>query len=227
MEVNKMKKVLVFLIACILMSTIVFAASVSRDIPSRISPGEEVKVELRISSISLSDVVKTFAVEESLPTGFELSDWSITGVEESKSDVKTDFSGNNHKFEFTPTGVVTISYSTTAPSGEGSYDFKATWFDLSGMSGANDGKSKVTVRTITCGDSICEGSENEGNCEADCKKAAAPEPEVVEEEEPKQPGLDVVGLIVILAIVIIGLVIYFSVTKKKSGSKSQEEEKKE
>ena len=209
-----MKKLFITLIICVLLSATVFAASVSRNIPSRVSPGEQITVKLNINSISVSDTVKTFAIEESLPDGFSLSDWSIQGIEETKDQVKTEFLANNHKFEFTPTGSsVTITYTTTAPSDLGSYEFKATWFDLSGMSGVDDGKSTVTVRTISCGDGICEGDENYDNCESDCKKPT-PTPEKPTGEIVSEGKLNV-GWIIVIAIILIGLIVYFTMTKKK------------
>jgi len=219
-----MKKIIIAVIVCILMSTVVLGASVSRDLPSRMSPGDDVTVNLKITSISLSDVVKTFAIEETIPSGFsKISEWSIAGIEESKDDVKTDFSGKNYKFEFTPSGAVTITYKTKASSVGGSYDFKATWFDLSGMSGANDGKSKVTVRVITCGDGFCEGDETALSCEADCKKPEPPKPEPVVQEEEEKSGFNMAGWIIAIAIVVIGLIIYFVVTKKKKPIKAEDE----
>src|SRR3989338_2379331 len=117
-----MRKIIIALITLVLVSTMAFGATVSRSIPLRISPNEELTVKLNINSISVSDKVKTFAIEEYLPEGFSISDWSITDIEETKEEVKTQFSGNNYKFEFTPAGSsVTITYTTTAPSSIGTY----------------------------------------------------------------------------------------------------------
>lgn len=213
-----MKKMAVFLmvfaIMAAIMATVVFGASVSRSIPLRVSPGEEIDVKLNINSISVSEKVKSFAIEESLPDGFKLSEWSISGIAEAKDKVKTKFTGNDHKFEFIPEGgSVVISYKTKAPSELGSYTFKATWFDLSGMSGAEDGKSTVTVRVITCGDNVCEGNENSDNCERDCPKPVPSAPIA----EPKGLSKAAIGWIIAAVIVIAGLIIYFASAKKKRG----------
>jgi len=208
-----MRKTIVYFLMGLLMMSVALAATVSRDVPSRVSPGEALTVKLNINAISTSDSVKTFSIEESLPEGLTISDWSISGVEEAKGDVDTKFSGTDYKFGFTPTGTsVTITYTTAAPADLGAYNFKATWFDLSGMSGADDGKSTVTVRTITCGDGVCEGDETSDNCEADCPKAVPIAPEEIAKEEPKAP---MTAIIVIAAIVILGIIIFLATKKKK------------
>jgi hypothetical protein len=205
-----MRKIILTLAMIILFAASAFGASVTRRIASRVNPGEEITVVLDVDGIGTSDAVKTFAIEESVPVDWTLSDWSITGIVETKDEVVTDFKDNNYKFQFTPTGTSSsISYKTTALTELGTYDFKATWFDLTGMSGANDGKTTVAVREITCGDGFCEGSENSDNCEGDCPKPVPPTPPAEEK------GKVNVGLIIIALIVIIGLIAYFVYKKKK------------
>lgn len=205
-----MKKLICLSIFFILVST-VFAATVGRDIPSRVNPNEKITVKLNINNIQVSDAVKTFAIEESTPSGFSITDWSISGIKETKEQVKTQFAGNNYKWEFTPTGSsATITYTTTAPS-LGSYTFKATWFDLSGMSGATDGMTTVTVREITCGDGVCEGGENTDNCETDCPKPK-PKEEVTPAEEVKK---GIPTIVIVLAVIVVIVVIILLTKKKK------------
>lgn len=175
-----MRKLILALFLFMLMPAMVLGATVSRELPQKVSPEETINVKLTISSISISEEVKTFAIEESLPPGFTMSEWSITGSNETKDNILTDFSGSDYKFEFTPTGTsAVLTYTTEAPADKGDYTFKATWFDLGGMSGADDGKSTLTVRVVTCGDNVCEENENSDNCEVDCPKP------VVEQEEPE------------------------------------------
>ncbi len=203
----------------VMFSFSVLAASVSRDMPSRVSPGESVTVSF---SVSNAEVGKTFTLEDDLPDAWTFSDWDVTGAKEAKSAINhRTADGNRHGWSFTANQAnVQIKYTAKASSSEGSQDFDAVWFDSSGQS--RDKKS-VTVRTIRCGDTVCEGSENNNVCPADCpaqQPVQQPEvkPEVKPEPEPVQPVMQfnpTTGLLVIAVLVVVGLGAFFILRKKR------------
>lgn len=198
------KKMMIYLAVFILSLSVAMAASLSRDMPSRVSPGEEVAVTFKISGM---EVGKEAGISEVVPEGIDVKEQSVTGAEGTPIYKVVD--GNNNKWSFeASSSSCTVTYKFDAPSGLGKYSFDAVY----ALPPANidNIKSTLTVRTITCGDGFCEGSENSDNCEADCPK---PVPPAV---EPEEKGKLNVGLIIIAAIVIIGLIIYFAVTKKKA-----------
>jgi LPXTG-motif cell wall-anchored protein len=163
-----MRKLNLFIVLFLLLAAPAFAASISRNLPSRVDPGAQLTVTLSISNIQVGDKVKTFAIEEDVPEGFSISDWSISNIVESNDQVTTQFLGNTYKWQFTPIGSsATITYTTRATSTLGTYNFNATWFD----SESGHSSSTIIVRTVTCGDGICEGAETSDNCVQDCPVA--------------------------------------------------------
>ena len=195
-----MNKTIVYFSVFLLSISLVLGASLSRNMPGRVSPGEEVEVTFSISSM---DVGKEAGVSEIVPEGITVKEQKVTGAE---GTAKYELVGRNNKWSFkAASSSCSVTYKFDAPS-VGSYEFDAVY----ALPPANidNIKSTLIVREITCGDGYCEGSENSDNCEQDCPKPAPP----AEEEVPKETN---VGLIIVVAIVIIGLIVYFVVTKKK------------
>ena len=194
------KKTIVYFSMFLLSVSLVFGASLSRDMPGRVSPGEEVEVTFSISGM---DVGEEAGISEVIAEGITVKEQKVTGAE---GTAKYELVGRNHKWGFkASSSSCSVTYKFDAPSEVGSYDFDAVY----ALPPANidNIKSTLTVRVITCGDGFCEGDENSDNCESDCPKPAPPA-----EEEAKKVN---VGLIIIVAIVVIGLIIYFVVSKKK------------
>ncbi|MBI3034017.1 hypothetical protein HYY72_02565 [Candidatus Woesearchaeota archaeon] len=216
-----MKKMLylpLMLAFTLLLSLSVFAASVSRDMPSRVSPGQSITVTFTVSG---AEAGKLFTLEEDLPEGWTFTDWDVSGAKEDKAvmNIRNIAAENRHGWSFTPTqSDVKIKYVVTASSTLGSYDFKAVWFDSSGYN--KDSKSAV-VRVIKCGDGVCEGSEATANCPADCpaapepKPQPQPEPVVTPPEGGQQGNIPVTGIIIAAAVILIGLVAFLIIRKRK------------
>ncbi len=196
-----MKKAIIYFSIFLLSVSLVLGASLSRDMPKRVSPGEEVEVTFSISGM---EVGKEAGVSEVIAEGITVKEQSVTGAEGTPT---YEVVGRNNKWSFkASSSSSTVTYKFDAPA-VGTYDFDAVY--ALPPANINNIKSTLTVRVITCGDGVCEGDENSDNCEGDCPK---PAPAVEEAEEPKKVNT---GLIIVVAIVVIGLIIYFAVAKKK------------
>ncbi len=202
-----MKKTIVYVIMSLLVLSVVFAASVSRDLPPRADPNSELAVKLQISGADPSGVI---ALEEELPTGITVKDWSVTGAAEAKEDITTREKDGRFAWEFTPSGAsATVEYKIDLGASDVSFG-TLVYFDKAGQ-GKVDAQT-LLVAPITCGDSLCEGDENSDTCEADCPKPAppaaeAPPAEAVEEEAGGMPIGAIVGIILAIIIIIIVVVI--------------------
>ena len=211
-----MKKITLLLIFAILvLSTSAFAASVSRDMASRVGPGDDIKVTFSISTTA----GELFTLEDQAPQGWRVDAWDVSGAVGGKEAVDYRFvpEDNRHGFSFTaesanPTISFTVKVPTTAANGD--YNFDAVYFDSAGQ---NRNQATVTVRTITCGDGVCEGGENTASCAQDCP--AAPPPPAEQPEAPAEEGAEeaagTTGIIILVLIVIVLLVAFFIYTKRK------------
>ncbi len=211
---NIIKMILLFTVA-VIMSFSVFAASVSRDMPARVSPGDAFTVSF---SVSGAESGKLFTLEDDLPDTFTFVSWEVSGAKESTDKITHRAAdGNRHGWSFTANQPdLVVKYNVKAPSTSGSSDFSAVWFDPAGQS---TDKKSILVRGIVCGDGTCEGNENNNICPADCPAAPeptptptpAPEPEI--KPVPDQGGLPVGYIIAVLAIVV-AVVAFFMFRKK-------------
>jgi len=214
-----MKKITLLLILAILvLSTSAFAASVSRNMASRASPGDDIAVTFSISGVNVGEV---FTLEDQAPQGWRVDAWNVVGAQGGKDAVDYRFvaADNRHGFSFTaesanPTISFTVKVPTTA---SGDYSFDAVYFDSLGQSKT---PGTVTVRTITCGDGICEGGENSDSCLADCPVAApAPEPTPSPTEAPageETEGDDFTSTIILVVVVLLLVGAFFLYKKRKT-----------
>lgn len=208
-----MKKTIVYILMCLLMLGVVFAASVSRELPRRADPNSDVTVKLQISG---ADSSGTIALEEELPEGVVVKDWSVTGATEAKADITTRDKDGRFAWSFTPSGTsATVEYIIKVGAKDVSFG-TLVFFDKAGQGKVDSQTLKVAA--ITCGDGICEGSESSDNCEADCPKPAEtpvtePTPEPAAEETAKK--MPVTTIVIIAAVVIIILIIVALAMKKK------------
>lgn len=214
MMTKALNKVLMLLVLAVAVSSLALAASVSRDMPSRVSPGETITVTFNVAG---AEAGKLFTLEDDLPDTWKFASWEVSGAKEEKSAINhRAASGNRHGWSFTAKEAnVKISYTAQVPSEAGSYDFDAVWFDPSGQS--RDKKS-IIVRTVTCGDTVCEGNENSDNCLSDCPKAAepAPAPSPPEQEEPSSgKGIPTQAIIAVAAVALAIIAAGFLMMRKK------------
>jgi hypothetical protein len=211
-----MKKLIILPLLFLMALGIVLGASVSRDIPSRVDPGSEVEITLTLNGAPAGQGV---AIEDSIPSTISIKSWEISGSEEAKDGVsyqqkpsqREGFARNSWAFT-AASDSPSITYKIDAPTTEGSYEFETRWITSEGFSKAS---ATLAVRTVTCGDGICEGDENSDTCETDCPRPA-PE-ETVEEQKPveapakKAPAAWLIAVVV----VIIGIILIVLYQKKK------------
>lgn len=212
-----MKKTIIYLLASLLLISIVAAASVTRELP-RAEPNKEAIIKLIITNAKPNEL---FTLEEELPQGIKITDWTIIGAKESKQDVKTRITDNRYGWSFTPTAsTATIIYKIT--TGSTNLNFGTLiYFDSSGQ-GKVDSQA-LRVAPIVCGDKICEGTETTATCSADCpapvnkpvvQPPQPPAKPAVKEEAAKKPSTLATVLVMIAVFIIIVLVI-MGVTKRK------------
>mgnify|MGYP001598553029 CR=1 FL=1 len=214
-----MKKLMVFFVIFALMAVSVLAGSVSRSMPSRIQPGQTLTVTLSISGATAD---KSFTLEDVIPAGLKIKEWTVTGAKESKEAINIREKGNNFGWSFTPTSSsASVEYKIDLPNNEATYTFgKVVWFDPSGQ-GIEASSPTLTVANVRCGDGICEGNENSDNCVQDCPKPAPAQPAAPaapEEKAIEKKPLSTTALawIVVAIIVVVAAVGYFMWQKKKA-----------
>jgi len=210
--INKMKKAIVYLITFLFTISFVFAASVSRELPGRADPNSELTVKLQVSG---ADTSGSFTLEEELPAGISVKDWTVTGATEAKSAITTREKNGRYGWTFTPSGgSATVEYTIDLGSSDVSFG-TLVYFDASGQ-GKTDPQT-LRVAPVTCGDGICEGAENSDNCIADCPKPAeVPPPASVEEPKPiEAPGKAPVAWVIAAIVIILGIVLIVAYQKKK------------
>ena len=215
----KMKKTvilpLLLLFTVLLISTSVFAASVSRDMASRVSAGEKFTVTLSASGVPVGEL---FTIEDQAPQGWLVSNWQVSGAEGGREAVDYRFvaADNRPGWSFTASAsAVTVTYDVKVPNTASSADYKfdAVYFDSSGQ-GRNQGS--VTVRTIACGDGVCEGSENSDTCVQDCPVAPPAAPSALAEPgEKAAAGVSASTVAGLLAVIVVLAVAAFFYTRKK------------
>lgn len=211
-----MKKLMTFFVIFVLMATAVLAGSVGRNMPSRIQPGETLTVTLSISGATTG---KLFTLEDVIPAGLSIKEWTVTGSQESKEAINTREKDNKFGWSFTPVSdSATVEYKIDLPNSEATYTFgRIVWFDPSGQ-GTESASPTLTVATIRCGDGVCEGNENSDNCEQDCPKpapTAQPTPTPAPPEVKKGLSSTAIAWIVVAIIVVAAAVGYYMWQKKK------------
>ncbi len=206
-----MKKAIVYGLMSLLLLSVVFAASVSRSLPRRADPNSELTVKLQIAGADSSGVI---ALEEELPEGLSIKDWTVTGAVEAKADITTREEENRYAWSFTPSGSsATVEYKIDLGASDVTFG-TLVFFDKSGQGKVDPQTQKVAP--ITCGDGLCEGDENSDNCEADCPKP--PQPRTVGAGAtlpPEEGGMPTAAIIIVIAVIVIGLIVYFIIAKKK------------
>ena len=147
-----MNKAIIYLITFMISFNIVMAASISREMPGRVSPNEEGTVIFKIKDMEIG---KEAGISEVVPVGIVVTSYSITGAADSP---KYEIKGSNHKWSFEAASKTpTVTYKFTAKE-IGTYEFDAVYALPPSNIGNID--SRLTVRVVKCGDNVCEGNEN-------------------------------------------------------------------
>ncbi|GEM_PF-2342633 len=212
---KKITKIFLMIFAIVILSTSVFAASVSRSMPARVSPGDDISMVLSVSGATAGEL---FTLRDQAPQGWRVDAWDVTGAEGGKEAVEYQFvaEDNKHGFSFNPdSSNAQITFTVKVPnSANGDYKFTAVYFDKSGF---NNQEATTTVRTITCGDNVCEGDENSDTCVQDCPLPPPPSETAPTTETPAEEEATGVstGMIMLIALVVVGAVAFFLYSKKK------------
>src|SRR3989344_1909376 len=121
-----MKKLMVFFVIFALMATAVLAGTVSRSMPSRTQPGETLTVTLSVSGATAG---KLFTLEDVIPAGLKIKEWTVTGAQESKEAINIREKDNRFGWSFTPTSdSATVEYKIDLLNNEATYTFgKVVW----------------------------------------------------------------------------------------------------
>lgn len=211
-----MKKILIFFMVFVLMASAVLAGTVSRSMPSRIQPGQTLTVTLSVSGATAG---KLFTLEDVIPAGLKIKEWKVTGAQEAKEAISTRETDNRFGWSFTSASdTASVEYKIDLSGAEASYSFgKIVWFDPNGQ-GTESSSPTLTVATIRCGDSVCEGNENSDNCVQDCPKPAPPtQPPTAVAPAPSRLSTTAIAWIIVAVIVVLAAVGYFMMQKKKGG----------
>jgi len=154
-------KPLLYAVLFIMVISSASAATVKRSMPSFAEPGKNATIAFDITNAKTG---KLFTIEDSVPAGFALLNWTVSSYEGS---VETRFMDNKYGWSFTPNSALfKVAYSVEIPFyANGTYNFSAVWFDPDGM---DRDSASLEARVMVCGDSICEAPENCESCNADC-----------------------------------------------------------
>jgi hypothetical protein len=212
-----MRKLAIYLMTALLIAASALAASVSRSMPARADPGSVLTVTFYINDATANEA---FAIEDKLPAGWTITDWSVTGAKEAKEQITIRFEPPKYGWSFTPSGSsATLSYTLTLPSTEGSYTFDAVWFDRNGQSRSTQA---LAVRAVRCGDGVCESVENSDNCAADCPvttTVVSQEFATTTIEIEQTPPRNYTWLWIILGVVAVLLILSLILRKKHQSTK--------
>ncbi len=210
-KMRKISTLLLLFFAMAMLSTSVLAASVSRSMPSRAAPGEDITVTLSASGVPVGE---TFTLEEERPAGWNLISWDIKGYQGDVTDVQLRTVENRLGYSFlasTSNPVITLVFRVPTTAANGNYAFDAVYFDSSGQSRS---QGTVTVRTIACGDGVCEGSENTDSCPSDCPAAPVVTPPETPTTEPSGEAVSagkasIIGVVVLVVVAAVAVFLYF------------------
>jgi len=173
------------------------AASLDREMSPVTKPGDILAVTFSITDM---EVGKEVAIDEIIPEGFLIDDWSTEGAEDADYTVRE----NRHTWVFTAsTENPSLTYTARVPDSLGSFSFNTVY--MLPPAQINNLINTVTVREIVCGDGICD--ETYDTCPGDCP---LPTQEEASEQEPEKgesgrinPWLWAFALLVIVFLVVL------------------------
>lgn len=206
-----MRRVFLYLIFLLISINLVLAVTVTRDMPGNTDSDRNITVTLNIKN---AEVGSLFSLIETVPLGFSIVDWVVSGSTET-ADILT-IKNNIYNWSFTPTKAdPQISYSVSVPkTANGQYSFYASW---SSENETGSDQISINVISILCGNGICDTGENENNCASDCKKTEVKTEDAwpFSEKKKKEKSSFVIVLAVLTVLGLTGLGIYRMIQMKK------------
>lgn len=150
-----MKQTILFTLLLLLLAYPTYAATLNRNMPNQITPGTDTTVTLTLSGLITGEEV---ALEESLPNGVTLKEWTITNTKETKDKINTRSKTNAYAWSFTPTTeTAAITYTlSVSKNTAGNAEFSAVYFDKSGF---NKDSKTVSFTTQTASSSTTSSPE--------------------------------------------------------------------
>jgi hypothetical protein len=203
-----MKKLLL-IIMLLMFSSLAMAATVTRDMPTRILPNQELTVTLRLTNIDSEGVA--MAVEDTIPNTLSIKEWNIQGTTQFEDEIDYRFENNRAAWAFIPSSTsATITYKIQLPNQETTYNFgPLVWFDKAGMSPQGAGTASLLVTTqpeptttTTTMQPVTTTTMQESI------------PEEIIEEEIVVEKRNNVWLFVVLILIVVAIVAYFIFKKK-------------
>jgi len=157
--------VLVFLIAPIKM---VSSAQITRDYPKIVEANKIFKMNV---TFGFAYLLKNATYVETLPSGFTIRTWDMTGIKENTDSLQVKVTGSVYSWAFTPNDTITtLTYLVLSPQTEGNYSFKGEVTDWTVKSPI---EGNVIVKKLGCGNGICETTENYSVCPQDCQASSS------------------------------------------------------
>lgn len=199
-----MKKFILIPIFLLLLTSLALAASVNRDVSSRVLPGAQTTITLKMSGIQSND--KPMAIEDTLPASVTLIDWNIIGSSQAKDEIEFRQEGSRIDWAFIPSGTTaTISYTVKFTNEQKDYTFgPLVWFDRSGMSPANAGLATVKVTT--------EPAPTTTVPQVTTTTTIAPK--VIDEPVKKSTSSNTWIYILVFGLLVIGIIAFFMMKKE-------------
>lgn len=219
------------------------AATLSKNIPKNIEPGNTLTVTFRISDIEAGEV---FSIEEMIGNELPIKDYNIEGAEKTEAEVeyeeKLSSDGKKTRYSWVyqaATSNPKLTYTIDIPSTlEGNYVLDTIY--ILPPAKMDNIKSNLRIGKIVCGDGYCEGNENSDACPEDCPKVEKAEAVTAATEgEPTTTGGlgGITGAVVgklfatkgrslpldlsIIAVIIIIVVLFLLKKWKKKGKKKK------
>ncbi|MBI4448803.1 hypothetical protein HY641_02125 [Candidatus Woesearchaeota archaeon] len=130
-----MRRVAVLATLILLIIPLTLAApAVTRTMPQEAHAGNLIEIIYAVSSATPKE---TFSLEDTLPAGFEVINWTVKGSLEAREDVLTRTKEHSFAWSFNASSTkptITAIVDVGASVGIGNYTLSAVWFDPSGFS---------------------------------------------------------------------------------------------
>ena len=185
-------KIVFFIMIFLLIAGFANAATLSKNIPKNIEPGNMLTVTFGISDIETGEI---FSIEEMIVNELPVKDYEIEGAEktETETDYEKKLSSDGKKTRYNWVYQATASnpkltYTIDIPSTlEGNYVLDTIY--ILPPAKMDNIKSNLRIGKVVCGDGYCEGNENSDTCPEDCPKVEKAEAvTAATEEEPTATG---------------------------------------
>lgn len=209
-------KIVFHILVFLLISSFAYAATLSKNIPKNIEPGNTLTVTFRMSGIEAGEV---FSIEEMIVNELSIKDYKIEGAEKTETEAEREekLSSDGKKTKYSWVYQATISnpkltYTIDIPSTlEGNYVLDTIY--ILPPAKMDNIKSNLRIAKIMCGDGYCEGNENSDTCIEDCPKVEEKEERAkitgaATAEVEAEPN-KLIGLVSIIIVVALGVLLYY------------------